>query len=35
MIRVMVVISLGVSALHIIDIGTWLGQQAVQSGWFG
>jgi len=34
-IRVMVVISLIVSALHIIDIGTWLGQQAVQSGWFG
>lgn len=33
-IRVMVVISLIVSALHIIDIGTWLGQQAVQSGWF-
>lgn len=33
-IRGMVVLSLIVSAMHIIDIGTWLGQQAVQSGWF-
>jgi hypothetical protein len=33
-IRAMVALSLIVSALHIIDIGTWLGQQAVQSGWF-
>jgi FtsH-binding integral membrane protein len=33
-IRVFVVLSLIVSALHIIEIGTWLGQQAVQSGWF-
>jgi hypothetical protein len=33
-IRVLVALSLIVSALHIIEIGTWLGQQAVQSGWF-
>lgn len=33
-IRVVVVIGFAVGALHILELGRWLGETAVQGGWF-
>lgn len=33
-VRVVVVIGFAVGVLHILELGRWLGEIAVQSGWF-